>query len=159
MRQRPAPLEIPDRPSRIVRVPLPGGGDLVFWLPNEKRQMQLLRLVSDHFGDNATGLQIVAGLDRIAGILGMCWSHPTLVLEADLDWPTLDAIEDPAARERAFDAFGELVLDELEEQDWGDRGTVGAAFSAVSRVMARNFLGAEAEERLGFSAAGKGSPG
>ena len=47
--------------------------------------------------------------------------------------------------------YGENVLDELDEEGWGDRNTVGECFGAISRAIGRTFVPQEViEDRLGF---------
>lgn len=187
MQPRPSPLTIPDRPSRYILV-----GELCFRLPNEKRQFQLLRFVAGRVKAGGT-LQVVGSLDALAAILGACWYHPTLALEAPSPWAeadrrafvaaatppplqdhdqddeeaadaALDALEDAreaqadAARWAVLATFGEAVLDELDEEELGDRDTVGACFAALTRAMGRTFLPQEEiDDRLGFTGPPKAS--
>ena len=181
MLPRPSALTIPDRPSKYLVV-----GDLTFRLPNEKRQFQLLRFVAGKVRAGGT-LQVIGSLDALAAVLGCCWYHPTLSMEAPLPWVQGDAAarlassavlegvlapeEDPDdsdakqdalddARERAGQRarwdllveYGDLVLDELDDAGYGDRDTIGACFSELTKAMGRTFVPQEVvDARLGFS--------
>lgn len=172
------PRSIPDRPSKYLTVPLDGDLTLHFRLPNEKRQMELLRFVAARVR-GGTSLQVVADLDALAAVVGVCWFHPTLDLETPLPWAATDAArrslqessgdsggpltpsDDPGALSGApepWDAvlleYGEKVLDELDEEGFGGRNEIGVCFGAITQAIGRSFIPQEViDSRLGFTAA------
>ena len=176
MLRLPHPRTIPDRPSKYLRVQL--DGDLMFYfrLPNEKRQMELLRFIAARVR-GGTSLQVVADLDALAAVVGVCWHHQSLELETPLPWADCDAArqslqersgdsggpltpsDDPGALSGApepWDAvlleYGEKVLDELDEEGFGGRNEIGVCFGAIAQAIGRSFLPQEViDSRLGFT--------
>lgn len=118
MRERTTHLTVPDRPSKYLTVSLDGDVELSFRLPNEKRQLELLRLVSAR-ASVGSELQIVGALDVLAVLVGVCWFHPSLALETPLPFLASDAAAEKAAQGRV--EVPEPSPDEEDLDTWEER--------------------------------------
>jgi len=118
MRERSTELTVPDRPSKYLRVALDGDSSICFRLPNEKRQLELLRLVATR-AQVGSELQIVGALDVLAVLVGVCWHHPTLALETPTPWLEADAAAGKALK--SFVDVPEPLPEEEDEDAWEDR--------------------------------------
>lgn len=185
-----------DRPDRYLEVEVDGWEALWFKLPNERRQMLLLKFVARNTrGGGRSPLRIVDSLNVLAAVVGVCWFHRTFRMGAVTPWGEVDAAAirarlevdtrfDPKMvpipklerdegegtddfsdrvhaehqhaindqREAAWDraeqeaadavlrAYGDEVLEELDDEGMGHRNLIGRLFGEVVKLIGSNFL-------------------
>jgi hypothetical protein len=81
-----------DRPDRYLEVAVEGAQPFWFKLPNERRQMVLLKFVARNTrGGGRSPLAVVDSLNALAAVVGVCWFHRIFRLEVPPPWAELDS--------------------------------------------------------------------